>query len=526
MFALTVLAVNLSVPGLSADRTIPLLGGWAARLDISSHPTLLWLRVSETPTHDYVATVSLDPTPDGLGPLRNIKVTRQDSSWSLINGPNQFRLDVREASGGFAATYAVGATTGQTQLRRLSEDLDLNKRYTGTYTLPSGERIYIRTGGYGSGKVLTYLEEKTGRTGILFQETATTFTAGASYTLPDPIGLRVGFDGNPPARMVWRASGKKELIAKKSTAYRRENIQLPVGGGVLGCEVLIPAGAGKHPGVVLVPGAGGWDRFASFYIIAELFAQNGMASFTCDKRGTGSSTGNWYSQSFQEQAQDVIAGIRYLRERGEVDSAKVGVWAFSQGTYPGPIAASAGKASFLILVADFAISARESVMITRGELMRRGGTPHEEIEHFHEHFGRWQQAVMDNDFKAAVAAFQSCACPGFPGVPSSEEAWNQDQSNLRARLMWSYEPKPVLRALNMPVLAFWGSGDFEALPASHKPALEQALREAGNTDYTLRVIEGADHGLWLDAPTVERVGYAPDYIRGMIDWLRAKVINN
>jgi pimeloyl-ACP methyl ester carboxylesterase len=528
MFALTVLAVNMSVPGLSADRTMPLLGGWAARLDIASHPTVLRLRVSETPSHEYVASVSLDPAPAGIGQLDKIAVTRQGSSWYLRKGdaPNQFRLDISKTGDSFTVTYIIGTTAGRAALRRLSEDVALNKRYTGAYVLPSGQNVYIRTGNYGYGKVLTYLEVESGRTGILFQETADSYTAGPSWALPDPIGLRVSFDTNLPARMMWGVSGKKELIAKKSTAYRREDLQLPVEGGVLGCEALTPTGAGKHPGVVLVPGAGGVDRFQDFYIIADVFAQNGIASLACDKRGTGASTGDWYSQSFQEQAQDVIAGMRYLRERSsEVDSTKVGVWAFSQGTYPGPIAASAGKASFLIVVAEFAIPLREALMLSRAEQMRRTGTSSEEIGHFKEYFPRWQQATLDNDFKAASAVYQACACPDFFRLPPSEEAWNDDRGKFRARLMWPFEPGPVLRRLNMPVLAFWGAGDFEALPSAHRPALEQALREGGNVDYTLRVIDGAGHGLWLDAPVIEQRGYAPEYIRGMLDWLRAKVIN-
>ena len=39
------------------------------------------------------------------------------------------------------------------------------------------------------------------------------------------------------------------------------------------------------------------------------------------------------------------------------------------------------------------------------------------------------------------------------------------------------------------------------------------------------MIEGAEHGLWLDAQFVEQRGCAPEYIRAMLDWLRANVID-
>ena len=524
------LAVNVSLPASAAEQPKPLLGGWAARLDISSPPAVLRLRVTETPEHDYTATAFVNPEPNGLPALVNRKLIRDGFSWSMAagEGPNQFRLDIRQTGESFVATYTVGKSSGQAQLRRLSNDAAVNKRYTGAYVRSSGEHIYIRRSFAGqlAGTVLSYLDEKTGRSGILYPAAANSFVAGPSLDLPDPVGLTVTFKGDPTESLEWKPLGKNGFIAKKSTSYDRQDIQIPVPGGLLGCEALIPAGKGKHPGVVLVPGAGGVDRFAPFYVLADVFAHHGIASLACDKRGTGVSTGDWRYQAFEQQAQDVVEGMRYLRDRSEVDTSRVGVWAFSQGTYVGPIAASIGNAAFLILVADFAINLREHVVITNVERLRRQGLPNEEIERYKDYTKRWHQAIMEKDFKTAERAYQQYeGASWLPRNRPVEQAWTTDWSWDRARLTWAYQPGPILRTLKMPVFAFWGSEDQQAPPSLNRAPLEQALRDAGNSDYTLRVIAGAGHELAIEAPLVGIIGYTPEYIPGMLEWLRTRVPN-
>ena len=515
--------VSSSVVGATtAEPSLPLLGLWAARLDVASHPTLLWLKVTETPAHEYIASLRLSPAPEGASQLTTVKVTTRGASWTLRAGeaPNDLLLDVRRSGGGFMATYTVGTSTGRTQLRRVSQDGVLNSRLRGTYVLKSGENIYIRTSSYGPDKVLSYLEERTGRSGFLYQTSPHSYVGGPSYALPDPVEVQATFRDH--ARLLWRSGRKNGQMAEKSPAYRTEDIQIPAEGAVLACEVLAPAGEGKHPGVVLVPGSGSINRSAGYYVLADVFARHGVASLVCDKRGTGSSTGDWQPQSFREQAQDIVAGMRYLRSRSDVEPRRVGIWAISQGTYPAPIAAVTGDAAFLILVSGYAISLREAVMITNVERLRHEGISDAEIGRYKHYFGRWQQAVMDNDFSALEEVYREYDdASRLPRKPQSERAFNSQPN--RARLMWPYQPGPTLRKIKMPVLAFWGARDSEVLPSVHKPVFEQALREAGNTDYDLRIIADADHTLWTEGPAIERIGYAPEYIAGMLKWLRTTV---
>jgi predicted acyl esterase len=143
---------------------------------------------------------------------------------------------------------------------------------------------------------------------------------------------------------------------------------------MLGCDVLIPVRAGKHPAAVLVPGAGANDRYA-LYMIAELFAEHGIATLACDKRGIGKSEGDWRLASFEQQAQDVAAGVRFLQQRTEIDATRVGVFGLSEGAWVAPITAAQNpRLAFLILAALPAMSRRDSVLIGNVERLRREGT--------------------------------------------------------------------------------------------------------------------------------------------------------
>lgn len=520
------LAVTCPDSGVGARQAVPFPGKWAGRLDIAGQPALLWLKATESQPGEFVASVFMDPAPSGIAPQTSLQMTSDASSWSFHAGepPNQIRLQVRRTDQGFSATYRVGDANGQTLLRRVSDDLASNKRLSGAYVLSPDETVFIRTGKQGPDYSLSYLDEKTGRTGFLYQETSNSYVGGVSHALPDPVGVSVRFEGNPASRIVWQPSGGEDVRGTNSTTYRREDVQIPVDGAVLACEALVPAGPGTHAAVVLVPGSGAVDRFTTYYMQADVFAQHGIASLVCDKRGTGASTGDWRFESFERQAEDVAASMQYLRRRSEVNPERVGIWAFSQGTYPAPIAAVNGRASFLILVAAFATANDEGVMISNVERMRRAQASDEQIARYKDYFKRWRQAVLDNDYQAFERAYKDHA--GASWVPRSlpaEAAWKSNWQNERARLMWRYAPEPILRQLKVPVLAFWGSEDPEALPSVEKPLLEQALREAGNRNYSLRVVTGGGHGLWVGRSEAERLGYAPEYLSGMLTWLRDNV---
>ena len=127
---LTVAVIGTHGLAVSAQRS-PILGDWAARLDIGGRPHVLWLKVAEAPGNELVASVWINPSLDASRPsiFSNIKVVRLESSWTLATGSdvNSLRLEVRQSEGGIVATYQVRADSGKTQLWRAPTDPTANR---------------------------------------------------------------------------------------------------------------------------------------------------------------------------------------------------------------------------------------------------------------------------------------------------------------------------------------------------------------------------------------------------------------
>ena len=327
-------------------------------------------------------------------------------------------------------------------------------------------------------------------------------------------------DAHGVRALTWRESGKKDVVATLSNAHRREDIQLRGPGGRIGCDLLTPATSGKHPAAVLVPGAGANNRY-DVYMIAQVFAEHGVAALACDKRGTGTSEGDWRLTSFEQQAADVGTGVAFLRQRPEIDPHRVGVFGFSEGAWVAPMTVAENpRVAFLILAALPATSRRESVLIGNADRLQREGAAAAEIARYREFFKHYQQVIMDNDAPAIELMWRQYAGASWlPANKPTAETLN-DWSWQRARLTWPYEPGPVLSSITCPVLAIWGADDESFPPSIHRPRFEDSMRAARNARSTHRVIPGANHSFHLVAPSFLAVtGYVPEYFQTMVQWL-------
>lgn len=97
------------------------------------------------------------------------------------------------------------------------------------------------------------------------------------------------------------------------------------------------------------------------------------------------------------------------------------------------------------------------------------------------------------------------------------------------RYMITYDPQTALVKVKCPVLAIDGSLDLQVDPEQNLPAIESALKQAGNTDYTVKEISGLNH-LFQPAKTGLPEEYSeitttldPSVLQLIGDWLEAHV---
>jgi predicted acyl esterase len=89
----------------------------------------------------------------------------------------------------------------------------------------------------------------------------------------------------------------------------------------------------------MLHGSGPEERSANRYL-AEQLASQGVAVLIYDKRGTGTSSGDWQTSTFADLAADAEAGVNWVRKHQGIDSRLVGLYGHSQGAMIGPMIAS------------------------------------------------------------------------------------------------------------------------------------------------------------------------------------------
>ena len=164
-------------------------------------------------------------------------------------------------------------------------------------------------------------------------------------------------------------------------AMHEESVTFDSFGAELSGTLSLPLGDGPHPGVVSLHGSGREDRSYNLGL-GRHFVRAGVAWLAYDKRGVGSSGGDWLHladrpRSFNILAGDAIAGIRFLLNREDIGSDQVGLWGASQGGYVGVlVTAQCEHVAFLICESTPGVDTDRQMAyaITRG-LESRGCGP-------------------------------------------------------------------------------------------------------------------------------------------------------
>jgi len=93
------------------------------------------------------------------------------------------------------------------------------------------------------------------------------------------------------------------------------------------------------------------------------------------------------------------------------------------------------------------------------------------------------------------------------------------------RYFLTYDPRPTLMKVKCPILAINGQKDLQVPPKENLAAIEEALKLAGNNNYTIKELSGLNH-LFQTAQTGSPSEYArieetisPIALKIMSDWI-------
>lgn len=242
--------------------------------------------------------------------------------------------------------------------------------------------------------------------------------------------------------------------------------------------------AQRHPAVVFIHGSGPSriDDPAWTYH-ARAFAKRGFAVLVYDKRGSGRSGGDLATADYTDFAGDVIAAVRYLRTRSDIDGSHIGLLGRSEGGWVAPIAMqSLDSIAFVVFSAGPTVRQLEEIMYVMRRRLERTDAADSRIDSII----NLRRAEMD----AAGAGATGAAAIPF------------------------HDPLPALKSLKAPLLALYAGND-QAIPTDTCIAVLRKLQTEGHSNIEIRTFPHVGHNflLWRRPPI-----FARGYLSAMADF--------
>ena len=292
------------------------------------------------------------------------------------------------------------------------------------------------------------------------------------------------------------------------------------------------------PGVVLVAGSGPSDRNAAimghkpFLVLADALTRRGLAVLRFDERGVGESGGTQAGATSADLAGDVDAAVEALARREEVAAGQIGVIGHSEGGLIAPmVAGRTDRVAFLVLLAAPGLTG-EAILADqlRRRIRRRGAN--RRIQALQQGIQQRIFEVLKQDADSAAIASQLRTIMVQSQGISGKATINREIQRLMdpwLRFFIAHDPRPTLRAVDVPVLALAGAKDQQVAPDTNQAAIAEALNASPSPSVTVRTLDGLNH-LFQTAETGAPSEYGrieetfdPAAIDVIADWIDVQV---
>ncbi|HEX2869357.1 MAG TPA: alpha/beta fold hydrolase [Ignavibacteriales bacterium] len=345
---------------------------------------------------------------------------------------------------------------------------------------------------------------------------------------------------------------KKTALVKtkeEPVPYKQEDITYKNGNITFAGTLTIPPSEGKHPAVVLITGSGAQNRdeeifgFKPFKIIADRLTRKGFAVLRVDDRGVGGSSGGGTNPTTEDFAEDIKAGVDFLKTRHEINPSQIGLCGHSEGGVIAPMLASQYKdIAFIVLISGTGVPGDSVILSQLQAILKASGMGNEEIEKKLTLQRQILSAVKSGQGWDAVKArwrqdfedyFSKMSDEQKKQIPDKEAYIKQTIEGQLAQLQsrWykffvEYNPAVALEKVKCPVLMFFGGKDLQVIESVNKDAMVKALENGGNKNFTVKEFPDANH-LYQKANTgapseyfTLKKEFVPGFLDTMTDWLK------
>jgi hypothetical protein len=299
------------------------------------------------------------------------------------------------------------------------------------------------------------------------------------------------------------------------------DVRVPAAGFSLAGTLTTPTATAnrmRSPAIVLVPGSGPIERdgiVAGIPLFAQLagdLAERGFVVLRYDKRGVGQSGGRLETVTLKDYADDVVAAVKWLEKRKDVDKRRVSVVGHSEGGAVSMLAAAREKKiSALTLMSAMGTRGVDLILEQQQYSLDLLKTPETERASKVELQKKVLDAVMTGE--------------GFEALPP-EIRGRVDSPWFRSLLL--FDPSETMARIKQPVLVVHGELDKQVPPHHAKLLIELANARKKAPPATLALLPGLNH-LLVPAKTGDIGEYAslqdkrisPEVARTIADWLAA-----
>ena len=333
---------------------------------------------------------------------------------------------------------------------------------------------------------------------------------------------------------------------KKPYPYTEEEVSYvnTVDNVKLAGTLTLPPSKAPVPTVILITGSGAQDRNETvmghrpFLVLADHLTRRGIAVLRVDDRGMGGSAIGSPNATSENFAEDVLAGIAFLKGRKEIDPRKIGLIGHSEGGMIAPMVAVKSKdVAFIVMMAGMGQTGADVVLL-QGDLMQKAaGTDPDTIGRVRKVFeqifaivkAEKNNAVAEKKIRAAVesetANLTEAQKKAFAPVLNTINTQMPLYTSNWFRFFIDFDPAPTLAKVTVPVLAIVGEKDLQAPPTENAKLIEAALKKGGNKNYTVQVMPGLNHlfqtaktGLPTEYGSIEET-ISPDALQTISDWI-------
>jgi pimeloyl-ACP methyl ester carboxylesterase len=300
-----------------------------------------------------------------------------------------------------------------------------------------------------------------------------------------------------------------------------------------------------YKAVLLIAGSGPSDRNGEvmghkpLLVLSDYLTRRGIAVLRVDKRGVKASTGNFATATQDDLAQDVLAGVAYLKSRKDIDAKHIGLIGHSEGGVVAPLAAVQSQdVAFIVLMAGPAQALAQSLGGQFDRMVAAGNySPQIREQLFALHRRMVAAAEQETDLQRLQSQLESVWQEQKLSLDKLTLS-AQEEQQLRghdatvamqikalARPSMRYDPAVTLRRVTCPVLAINGSLDWHVAAKDNLPIIQNALKVAQNKDYAVIELPGLNH-LFQAAKTGQPTEYAaieetisPNALTTIGDWV-------